>query len=83
MQAQSGVRNATQSPLAVMSRLHKGVGGGIAWILLSDSYALAMIGLGISGIVLWARGRRPGQMVFSVFGVALVVLPGFGAIAVA
>jgi hypothetical protein len=35
------VRTSVQSPLAVMSRLHKGVGGGLSWILLTDSFALA------------------------------------------
>ncbi len=68
------VRNTIQSPLAVMSRLHKGVGGGVAWILLTDSFALAMIALGISGLLLWARGRSIRQVAFSVVGVAVIAL---------
>lgn len=68
------VRNSIQSPLAVMSRLHKGVGSGIAWILLTDSFALAMVALGISGLLLWARGRSARQIVFSVVGVAVIAL---------
>jgi len=67
------IRKIQQSPLAVLERLHKGVGGGIAWILLGDSFALAMIALGISGLVMWARGRSVRQMVFSIVGVAAVV----------
>jgi hypothetical protein len=68
------VRNTQQSPLALMSRLHKGVGGGIAWILLGDSFALAMIALGISGLILWWRGRTWREAVFSIVGVAVVAL---------
>jgi hypothetical protein len=76
------IRKIRQSPLAVLERLHKGVGGGIAWILLGDSFALAMIALGISGLVMWARGRSVRQMVFSIVGVAAVVLLVIGGSAV-
>jgi hypothetical protein len=77
------VRTNVQSPLAVLNRLHKGVGGGTAWILLGDSFALAMIALGISGLVLWSRGRTWRQMVFSIVGVALLVLLVIGGSAIA
>ncbi len=76
------VRNSIQSPLAVMSRLHKGVGGGVAWILLTDSFALAMIALGISGLLLWARGRSARQIAFSVVGAAVIALLLIGGSAV-
>jgi hypothetical protein len=68
------VRKSENSPLAILERLHKGVGGGAAWILLTDSFAVAMVLLGISGIILWARGRTVAQMAFSIVGVAVVVL---------
>ncbi|HVW68508.1 MAG TPA: PepSY-associated TM helix domain-containing protein [Steroidobacteraceae bacterium] len=76
------VRTNEQSPLAVIERLHKGVGGGVAWILLSDSFALGMVALGLSGLVMWSRGRTLRQMVFSIVGTAAVVLGliGLGAI---
>lgn len=76
------VRNSQNSPLAILSRLHKGVGGGAAWILLTDSFAVAMVALGISGLILWARGRDARQMVFSIVGVAVVVLLVIGGSAV-
>jgi hypothetical protein len=77
------VRSNVQSPLAVMSRLHKGIGGGVAWILLTDSFALAMIALGISGLLLWSRGRSWRQVVFSTIGVAVIALLVIGGMAVA
>jgi hypothetical protein len=77
------LRTTRQSPLATLLRLHKGVGGGIAWILLTDSFALAMIALGLSGLVLWARGRNTRQMAFSTVGAALVIIALIGAAAVA
>jgi hypothetical protein len=76
------VRTNVQSPLAILERLHKGVGGGVAWILLGDSFALAMIALGISGLVLWSRGRSLRQMTFSIVGVALLVLLVIGGSAI-
>jgi hypothetical protein len=76
------VRNSQNSALAILSRLHKGVGGGAAWILLTDSFAVAMVALGISGLILWARGRDARQMVFSIVGVAVVVLLVIGGSAI-
>ena len=76
------VRKSENSPLAILSRLHKGVGGGIPWILLTDSFAVAMVLLGISGIILWARGRTVAQLAFSIVGVAVVVLLAIGASAI-
>jgi len=76
------IRKSENSPLAILERLHKGVGGGAAWILLTDSFAIAMVLLGISGIILWARGRTPVQMAFSILGVAVVVLLVIGGSAV-
>jgi hypothetical protein len=76
------VHKSQNSPLAVLERLHKGVGGGAAWILLTDSFAVAMVLLGISGIILWARGRTPAQMAFSIVGVAVVVLLVIGGTAI-
>jgi len=76
------VSTTEQSPLAVLTRLHKGVGGGLAWILLTDTFALAMVARGISGILLWARGRSAKQMAFSVVGAAALVLLLIGGAAV-
>jgi hypothetical protein len=67
------VRTTVQSPLAILSRLHKGVGGGVPWILLSDSFAVGMVALGLSGLIMWSRGRTGGQMIFSIVGAAMLV----------
>jgi len=76
------VRNTVQSPLAVLERLHKGVGGGVAWILLSDSFALGMVALGASGLIMWSRGRTARQMMVSIVGAAAVVFILIGASAI-
>ncbi|GAA4861638.1 PepSY-associated TM helix domain-containing protein [Luteimonas vadosa] len=67
------VEHSRQTWLAAINRLHKAVGGGTAWILLADSFAIGMILLGLSGLWMWALGRSLRQMVFSVFAAGLVV----------
>jgi hypothetical protein len=66
-------RNA-HSPLSALNRLHKGVGGGWAWILLADSFALGMLLLGLSGLWMWLRGRSARDIVFSVFAFSTLLL---------
>jgi uncharacterized protein len=68
------VKRSTHTLLAAISRLHKGVGGGWAWNLLADSFAIGMLLLGLSGIWMWARGRTPKQMIASVLGLSVLVL---------
>ena len=67
------LERSQQTPLAAFNRLHKGVGGGQWWILLADSFAVAMVFLGLSGIWMWARGRRPRELVMSVMGLSTLV----------
>lgn len=76
------IHKTQKSPLAILESLHKGVGGGIAWIVLTDSFAVAMVTLGISGLILWARGRNTRGMVFSIVGVAVIVLLVIGGSAI-
>jgi hypothetical protein len=68
------VKRSRQDWLAALNRLHKTVGGGTAWVLLSDSFAIAMLLLGLSGIWMWARGRTARQLVLSVMGASTLVL---------
>jgi len=68
------LRTSVQSPLATLIRLHKAVGGGMAWVLLSDSFAIAMAALGMSGLIMWGRGRSVRQMLLSIVGAAVIVL---------
>ena len=42
-----------------------------------------MVLLGISGIIMWARGRSAKQMVFSILGAGVLVLLLIGGAAVA
>ena len=71
---QAEIKHSRQSWLAAFNRLHKTVGGGIAWKLLADSFAIAMLLLGLSGLWMWARGRSARQMVASVLGLSTAVL---------
>lgn len=59
------------TPLAVFAKLHKGV-SGTWWRVLTDSYAISMMLLALSGLWMWARGRNLRDMVLSVFALALL-----------
>jgi hypothetical protein len=72
--ATAEVKQSRHSALAAFSRLHKGVGGGWAWTLLADSFAVGMLLLGLSGIWMWSRGRNARQMIASVLGLSSLVL---------
>lgn len=67
------LKRSAHSPLAAVNRLHKGVGGGWAWIALADSFAIGMLLLGLSGLWMWLRGRRPRDIVLSVFALSTLV----------
>ena len=68
------LKRTHHSTLAAFSRLHKGVGGGWAWLLLADSFAVGMLLLGISGIWMWLRGRGARDMLLSVFALSAALL---------
>jgi hypothetical protein len=72
--ASAEVKQARHTLLAGLNRLHKGVGGGWAWTLLADSFAIGMLLLGLSGMWMWARGRDGRQMVASVLGLSVLLL---------
>jgi hypothetical protein len=72
--ASAELKRAHYSPMATLLRLHKSGGGGIAWILLGDSFALAMVLLGISGIYMWSRGRSVLNATLSVLGASVLVI---------
>lgn len=72
--ASMALERSHYSVLGSLVRLHKSGGGGIGWILLGDSFGLAMVLLGITGITMWARGRGPRQMALSVLSLAVLAI---------
>lgn len=72
--ATTEVKHTQHTLLAAFNRLHKGVGGGLGWRLLADSFALCMMLLGLSGLYMWARGRSLREMAVSVLGVSVAAL---------
>ncbi|WP_119718772.1 PepSY-associated TM helix domain-containing protein [Cognatilysobacter tabacisoli] len=70
--ATAEVKQERHSALSAFNRLHKAYGGGGAWILLADSFAIGMLLLGLSGIWMWARGRTPKQLLLSVLAASVL-----------
>ena len=40
---------------ALLTRLHKGVGMGVGWVLLADTLAGGLVFLSLTGLLLWTR----------------------------
>jgi hypothetical protein len=68
------LKRSQYSTLAALNRLHKAVSGGLGWRILGDSFAIAMILLGVSGLLLWARGRTLKQMAVSIAGASATAM---------
>ena len=54
------VKRSANNIWATLMNLHKGVGMGVAWVLLVDTLARSILLLSLSGVVLWTQlnGRR-------------------------
>jgi hypothetical protein len=50
-----------------MKRLHKGDGGQVGWILLTDAFAGGLVFLTLSGILLWSRLAGPKLLAAGLF----------------
>lgn len=61
---------------AVLTNLHKGVGMGVAWVLLADTLAGSIILLSLSGVLLWTQlnRRRVIGAVIGIGGLTLTVI---------
>jgi uncharacterized protein len=72
-----GLRRTDANFLAMLNNLHKGIGGGAAWVLLADSIGGAMILLSLTGVILWTqlnRRRLIGTLILTVSIVLTCVL---------
>ncbi len=49
------VRREALGVLAAIKNLHKGAGVGVAWVLLIDTIAGALIAMSLTGFLLWTR----------------------------
>ncbi len=58
---------------AVLTNLHKGVGMGVAWVLLADTLAGSIILLSLSGVVLWTQLNRK-RMIGAAVGITGLLL---------
>lgn len=49
------VKRQDANAFAFLTRLHKGVGAGVGWVLLADTLAGGLVFLSLSGLLLWTR----------------------------
>jgi hypothetical protein len=49
------VRRQDANVFAFLTRLHKGVGLGTAWVLLADTFAGGLVFLSLTGLLLWTK----------------------------
>lgn len=68
----ASVKSETVGTLAFVKNLHKGTGLGIAWILLIDTIAGALIAMSITGFLLWSNLHGPRLLAGALAGGALI-----------
>jgi hypothetical protein len=68
-----------QGFLNIIKNLHKGIGLPIAWILLIDTIAGALVMMSLTGFLLWSRLHGPRLLAGGLFGGSLIW--GFVAVA--
>jgi hypothetical protein len=76
-------RREEVNALGVLKNLHKGVGLPIAWVLLIDTIAGALIVMALSGYLLWSRLHGPRLLAGGLAGGSLLwalsaAVPAFG-----
>jgi len=54
-------------------RMHKGVGANVAWVLLADSIAGAILILSITGVLLWTKMRGSRLITTGLIGISTVL----------
>jgi hypothetical protein len=62
------VKRIEQNIWGVLTRLHKGDGLGIGWVLLVDTLAGALVTLCITGFLLWSRLHGPRLLALGLLG---------------
>jgi hypothetical protein len=67
------VRRTEHNIWGVMTRLHKGDGLGIGWVLLIDTLAGALVMLCITGFLLWSRLHGPRLVALGLMATVLLL----------
>jgi hypothetical protein len=49
------IKRQDANAFAFITRLHKGVGMGTAWVLLADTLAGGLVFLSLTGLLLWTK----------------------------
>lgn len=65
------LKRSDNNVFAVLNNLHKGVGLGVAWVLLADTLAGSIILLSITGVLLWTQ-LHTRRLVGAMIGVASI-----------
>jgi uncharacterized protein len=68
------ITRQNSNTMGFFTRMHKGVGMNIGWILLVDSFAGSMILLSITGVLLWTRMRGSRLTMAGIMGTAIALL---------
>ena len=66
------VKRSEQNFWGVITNLHKGVGAGVAWVLLVDTLAGALVTLCITGFLLWSKLHGPRLAALGLIGGAIL-----------
>ncbi|ALM87352.1 PepSY-associated TM helix domain-containing protein [Bordetella sp. N] len=69
---QVNVRRVEPGIMGVLENLHRANGVGVAWVLIADTIAGAMILLSLTGVLLWTGLNKRRTVGAAIFGVSIV-----------
>ncbi len=70
------IKRQDANAFAFLSRLHKGVGMNVGWILLIDSLAGALMMLSMTGVLLWTKMRKSRLVAAVLIGTSTLLAVG-------
>ncbi|MFC4274172.1 PepSY-associated TM helix domain-containing protein [Achromobacter aloeverae] len=70
--SQVNVRRVEPGIMGILENLHRANGVGVAWVLIADTIAGAMILLSLTGVLLWVGLNKRRAVGATIFGVSIV-----------
>ncbi len=70
------VKRQDANPYSLITRLHKGVGMGVGWLILTDTLAVSLVYFSLSSLFMWTR-LHGSRWLMALLGLSSIMLAAF------